>query len=284
MPNPSSTAAFRTFPVRRSFPVATLLALVFAFPQLLDAQPMVMTDILGRSITAEPVALEGDKLTIRRDDGRVFDLSLANLSDEDQARIREWKKTADEAPAPRPSNPPPAAQAKASDDSASTPKPPSRNATDPQKIEVSLSRFKAGTRVLAKFEGYAHQHESWGYGLQISNRNLYPAENVRIEYNMFARPMPEITNPTVVTGAFDLPPIASGRSESVRTRTAEVCKRKGYWVYNNGGELRGIWVKVFLDGKLVQEQVSPESLRNEESWSDPAKSPAVRTPAPTYIY
>lgn len=271
-----SVGALRPAPLLRALPALPLLLLASA----LSAQPMVMTDILGRSITAEPVALDGDKLTIRRDDGRVFDLSLANLTDEDQERLREWQKTAAQNPPPA-ATPPPARSTAPAD---TAPKPPSRAATDPAKIEFATSRFKAGTQVLAKYEGYNHSHESWGYGLQITNRNLYPAENVRVEYNLFARPMPETPRPIVVTGDFDLPPIASGRSQSVRTRTAEVCKRKGYWVYNSGGELRGLWVKIYLDGKLIQEHVTPESLRNEESWTNPASPAASRTSAPHYIY
>jgi hypothetical protein len=274
----STFAAFRfTLSSRLPIPAPAVFALVAALAlPALRAQPMTMTDILGRSITAEPVSLEGDRLTIRRDDGRVFDTSLSNLTDADQARIREWQKNAPSPPAAP--TPPPAAQSSnrdatsnSSNDSSNKPAP--RTALDPQKIEVSTSRFKAGTRTLAKWEGYNHSHESWGYGIQIMNRNLYAAENIRVEYNLFARPMPELTNPVVVTGIFDLPSIGSSRSESVRTRTAEVCKRKGSWVYNSGGELRGIWVKVYHDGKVIQEVVTPDSLRNEERWTDPSRAP-----------
>ncbi len=278
-PAPAAVACRRF--TRHLFPRwLLLLALFLGFQSLGSAQGMVLTDLLGRSITAEPLSLDGDKLTIRRDDGRVFELSLANLIDEDQARIRAWhRNAAANPPAAQAQSTPPAREA-----AGSSPRPPSRNVVDPSRIELSVSRFKGATRVLAKFEGYAHQHEDWGYSLQILNRNLYPAEKIRVEYNMFARPMPDVSNPVVVTGAVDLPPIPSGRSESFRTRTAEVCKRRGSWVYNSGGELRGIWVKIYVDGAVVQEYITPESLRTEEKWSDPRTATDTRQNVRTVIY
>lgn len=238
------------------------------------AEPVDLTDLVGRTIRAELISLEGETLTIRREDGREFAIELKSLSDADQTKVLAWNKERLAAAANDAFASAPAAKPAAPD----TPEPPAAPAAKTQpkyvpdmaKVTLALSRFKAGTTTLAKGDGYSHKHEQWGYSFQVNNRNLYPVEKVRIEYNLFARTFYDSSTPSVVSGTLEIPPVASNRSETAKTKTAEVCKLRGYYTANTGGELRGIWVKLYVDDKLINEQVSPESLRTTEEWRSPS--------------
>lgn len=262
-----TTHAFR-LPPR----IARLLAIgVCAFCGIIQsrAEPTDLTDLLGRTIRAELISLEGDALTIRREDGRDFVIELKSLSDDDQAKVVAWnKKRLAEASDAFASAPVTKPAPDAPDESKTKPAP--KYVPDMGKITLAMSRFKGSTTTISKFEGYSHKHEQWGYSLQINNRNLYPVENIRIEYNLLARTFYDSNTPDVVTGSIDLPPVGSNRSEGVKTKTAEVCKQRGIYTYNTGGELRGVWVKIYVDGELIKEQASPESIKDTTQWKRPA--------------
>lgn len=266
------------FGFRSRFLALAALAALTLPPQAAVAESMALTDILGRTIRAEPVALEGDALKIRREDGREFTIELKSLVDDDQAKIRRWSAAQSQAALE-----PPGVEAT----TAKTEKPEKpKYVPDMSKLLLALSRFKGETTTIAKFEGYSHKHEMWGYSFQVTNRNLQPLDKVRIEYNLFARTFADSGTPSVIAGSLDLPAIGSNRSESSRTRTAEVCKHKGFDIANSGGELRGIWVKLYVDNKVVQEQISPESLKTE-SWTKPqeaASRPQGRRIGDAYVY
>lgn len=252
--------------------VVRLLFLIGLASVLLRAEPVDLTDLLGRTIRAELISLEGETLTIRREDGREFAIELKSLSDADQAKVLAWNKArlaaANDAFASAPGPKPVPSETSEKADEKKQPK----YVPDMAKITLAMSRFKASTTTLTKGDGYSHKHEQWGYSFQVSNRNLYPVEKVRIEYNVFARTFYDSATPSVVTGAIDLPAIASSRSETAKTRTAEVCKLRGYYTDNVGGELRGVWVKLYFEDKLIAEQVSPESLRTTDEWRNPSSN------------
>jgi len=68
----------------------TLPLLLAAVAPLVQAEPQTLTDKQGRSLKAEVISVTGDQVKIKRDDGQTFNLSLANLSDDDQKRLKEW--------------------------------------------------------------------------------------------------------------------------------------------------------------------------------------------------
>ena len=259
---------------RRSPALGFVLSLLLGLASLVArAEPVDLTDLVGRTIRAELISLEGETLTIRREDGRDFTIELKSLSDADQAKVLAWNKERLAAAANDAfgsATPPKPTPAETADEGTKKTQP--KYVPDMAKVTLAFSRFKAGTTTLSKGEGYSHKHEQWGYSFQVSNRNLYPVEKVRIEYNLFARTFYDSSTPAVVAGAIDLPAIASNRSETGKTRTAEVCKLRGYYTDNVGGELRGVWVKLYVDDKLINEQVSPESLRTSEEWRSPSSS------------
>lgn len=80
---------------------ARALLLFFALT-LTPAIARTFTDNAGRKVEAELVAVESDKIRIRRADGQVFTLPLATLSAADQAFAAQWKA---KAPGPTPAVP-----------------------------------------------------------------------------------------------------------------------------------------------------------------------------------
>jgi len=212
---------------------------------LLEAAPRTFTDQMGRTITAELISVQNDQATIRRADGQTFTLAVATLHEDDQKYIHEWAATQ---PAKK-----------------NTPE--DKFVLDPKKITVGLSRGKFDSHTLAQYEGYIHKHEDWGYTVQITNTHLRPLEKIRLEYNLFARTFSDISSPTFVADKKVIEKLKTGGSETFRTRTAEVCKRKDMYFGNESGELRGIWIRLYVGDQLVSEQSSPESLIGKEKWT-----------------
>jgi hypothetical protein len=223
-----------------------LLAGIFLFATSLHAEPRAFTDNFGRSITAEILSVEGDQVRIRREDGQLFDLPISKLIEADQKFISNW------------------AAAKAG---AATTK-EEKSGPDPKKIIVGVSRAKFSSRTLSKYDGYTHKHEDWGYSIQVTNHHLQPVENLRVEYNLFARKFSDTGTPSLIAGAKNLKTLRSREDEVFRTSTAEVCKRRDtFYGSSNEGEMRGVWFRLYADGKLLIEQSSPESLMTTEKWT-----------------
>lgn len=223
-----------------------LLAALFLFAASLHAESRTFTDNFGRTITAEILSVDGDQVRIRREDGQVFNLSISKLTEADQKFISNWSA------------------AKAGPDATEDEK----SAPDPKKIIVGVSRARFSSRTLSKYDGYTHKHEDWGYSIQVTNHHLRPIENLRVEYNLFARTYSDISSPTLITGGKNLKKLRSRDDEVFRTTTAEVCKRRDtFYGSNSQGEMRGIWFRVYADGKLLIEQSSPESLMTSEKWT-----------------
>jgi len=224
----------------------TALLLVVA----VQAEPRTFTDQFGRTITAELIAVDGDQIRIRRDDGQVFTLAPSKLTQDDQKYIQAWVAAR------------PAAAAPAED-------PKVKAAPDPKKIMVNLSRGKFASRTLTKFEGYTHKHEDWGYSIQVMNNQIRALPKLRIEYNLFTRTYSDVSSPTLLTGSKEIEVIPSRGDTVMRTGTTEVCKRRDVYFGNSGGEMRGIWLRIYSEGELIIEQASPESLMTGEKWTKP---------------
>lgn len=208
------------------------------------------TDQMGRTISADLISVHSEQVTIRRTDGQLFTLAISTFTKEDQKYVHDWASTQSD-----PSTPKPDADEKP--------------VIDPKKITIGLSRGKFDSHTLAKYDGYTHKHEDWGYTIQIRNTNLHPVKSIRVEYNLFARTFSDISTPSMVSGTKTIDVLKTGGTESFRTRTAEICKRQDIYFGNDNGELRGIWIKLYVDNQLISEQSSPETLLTKEKWSKP---------------
>ncbi len=87
----------RVFSTRRR---RAFLAAVLLVPAAVSAaDPRSFTDIEGRAIVAEPVALEGDVAVIRKQsDGRIYRVPLAQLSEKDREFFANWEAPAQPLP------------------------------------------------------------------------------------------------------------------------------------------------------------------------------------------
>ncbi len=224
------------------------IALFLFAAGLLEAAPRTFTDQAGRTVTAEIVSVQNDQVIIRRDDGQSFTLAISTLSDDDRKYLGDWS---------------------ANQKTAVKQAPDEKFVPDPKKIVVGLSRGKFDSHTLAKFDGYTHKHEDWGYIVQIINNHLRPLEKIRFEYNILSRTFSDTTSPTMISGTKSIAALKTGGSETFRTQSAEVCKRRDIYFGNESGELRGIWIRLYVGDQLVSEQSSPESLMAKEKWSKP---------------
>lgn len=206
------------------------------------AEVRTLTDQFGRSITADVLELDGDTLKIRRDDGIVFDLPIGNLSLEDQKAIRQW--------------------------AASQPKKVEAVfEPDPKLLPCSISRVKLKTTTLTQYStDYKYSSELWGYSVQLTNKHLRPIEGLRAEYNIFATNAYYTGTGNTITGTLKYDPIRPNETANEKTKGVEIRKEKSTYWGNSGGNVDGVWIRVYYNDKLVHEVVSPESLRDTKSW------------------
>ncbi len=229
----------------RLFSRISLASMLLLMPSAvsLRAETRTITDQFGRTVTAEVIAVEKDSVKIKTESGQIFSLSLATLSEADQADLRAWAKKQ----APKPDTEAPSAKS----------------------LSLLLSRGKFGSKTLYRSAYYFHIHEQWGFSIQTTNTTLKKIDDVRVDYNIFADTYSDISSPTVQAGSNAIPSLEGKTPNVFRTKTAEVCKRKSSDSNTSGGELRGIWVRVYVGGKLLLEQSLPETLRTTEKWTAP---------------
>lgn len=225
---------------------SVMLALVMAGTG--PAQVRTLTDQLGRTIRAEVLSVEGDVVKIKREDGQLFDMPLANLSDDDQIALKAWARK----------NPRPAA--------AEEPSPPAAPAVTPASVRLNASRAKFSVDVTFKYDAYQDSYEDWGYNIEVTNTTLHPVEGLRVEYMIFGRLFASSTQ-TSQSGRQALDAIEARKSTSFRTKSFRMNKWKAGGYGNSGGQLNGVWIRLYAGDTLLHDYASPESLRTREKWS-----------------
>ncbi|MFH1498357.1 MAG: hypothetical protein ABII82_11075 [Verrucomicrobiota bacterium] len=217
-------------------------ALLSIFSGLLRAEVRTLTDQFGRSITADVLELDGDTLKIRRDDGIVFDLPIGNLSIEDQKSLRQWA-----ARQPKKVEP--------------------KFEPNPKLLPLSYSRVKLKTETLSQYGSYyKYVSEHWGYSIQITNKELRTIDGLRAEYNLFANNPYYVAKESPIVGVLKFDPLRTNETGNLKTRGVEIRKEKSTYWGNSGGDVNGIWIRVYYNDTLVHEVTSPENLRETESW------------------
>ncbi len=240
---------------RHSLLLAILLALTGAPSR---AELLTLTDKQGRSILADVLSIQNGQVKIKRDDGRVFELPLDTLKDDDQKKLNEW--AAQEAVKPLP----------------------------PGALQVELSRgvFKTDKRVVdvtlvggdVVKNGQTITEEKWGYGVTIINKTARSVDNLRTEYRLFAtvdnihvKEKQGLKKKSYRSAIENVPEL--GRI-TFRTETVSAIKTK----YNGNihsaktGDtssretLHGIWIRIYRGDDLVYETAMPDSLRTSETW------------------
>jgi hypothetical protein len=217
----------------------------------LHAETRTLTDKQGRSLKADVISVEGDKVTIRREDGQTFTLSLDTLSEDNQTSLKEWA----------------AKQAKLI---------PAGN------VEVQLSRGHFGTKMKDDGGGIIMSEEQWGYTATLFNRARKPLNGMRVEYILFVKPDTEPGKDTISAplkqkpGSKTIDALAPLDSISFRTDSIPIYKQQlkpGYIWGKTGNNspvkdsLYGIWLRVYVGDQMVDEVVNPESLSKSEKWT-----------------
>lgn len=240
---------FRTVRHLRALPL-----LFVTSTALVHAEPQTLTDKQGRSLKAEVISVSGDQVKIKRDDGQTFNLSLANLSDDDQKRMKEW--AAKNLPA----------------DAISIELSRGKFDTIKKDIDVTLT---TGETVK---NGRTLTEEKWGYSVTVSNRTAQPLEQLRAEYILFATvddiQVKEKQGLKKKRFRSQIETIPELGKTTFRTETISAIKSKynGNIVAAKSGDsssretLHGVWLRVYRGDTLVCETSFPESLRTTEKW------------------
>jgi len=227
--------------------ITTVLIAAFLGLVPLQAEVQTITDKQGRSIKADVLSVENEKVKIKRDDGQIFELPLASLDSGTQESLKAWAaKAASEIPAGA--------------------------------VTVELSR---GVFSSSKSEDISTvtTEEKWGYSVTVANRGSKPLENLRFDYVLFVKPDLEPGKDARAaalkraTGSNTLPLVAIGSKAVFRTDSIKIYKQKlkPGWIWGKTGNsemvrdtLHGIWVKAYAGNKLVAEICTPEGLMKTE--------------------
>jgi len=224
------------------------LAVVLALTASVShAEPFMLTDKQGRSIKADVLSVENEKVKLKRDDGQSFELPLSSLNEETQRSLKAWAAKA----------------AAAIPDGAIT-------------VELSRGAFdtsKSETAAIITIQ------EDWGYSVTVSNRGSKPISNLKFEYVLFVKPDLEpgkdrnAAKFKRATGTNTITGLAGGTKTVFRTNTIKIYKQKlkpgWFWDKTNDTQmirdtLYGIWIKAYVGDQLVAETCSPDSLAKTE--------------------
>jgi hypothetical protein len=228
--------------IRRSI----LIGIITAAGLAAQAQVRTLTDQLGRTIKADVIAVSADTVTVKREDGREFELPLAHLSDDDQAWLRDWAKK----------NP---TSAKLAGDTFKT-------APSPKSVTLSMNRGKFNVDVTYNSTYSKESYEEWGYNIQLANTTLYPLENLRVDYMIFGRSYAG-SSQTRESGRTTVELLGPKKSTTFRTKSFRFNKwRTSDGSYSSQGGLTGVWARLYSGDTLLHEYASPESLKTTEKW------------------
>lgn len=231
----------------RFLPIPALLLLL---PAVCAAETLTLTDKQDRSITVNVLSVDGDTAKIKRDDGRQFDLPLASLSETSRDALRDWAKREAEKPLPPNSIEVIAGRTKFDSDKTET-----RVPYNTINIDGTVDR---GTRIRVKI------NEQWGYSLTVTNRTLAPIDGLRAEYKLFTEGVIE----EAVVQKLSIPTLKAREQTVLKTSSVTFSKShyRGESVKPVGGQLQGVWVRIYKGDTLVHESSTPEGIRLKQKW------------------
>lgn len=216
----------------------------------IQAETHTLTDQQGRTLQADIVSVDGNQVTIRRDDGQTFTLSLSSLSEADQKWLKDWAAKQD--------------------------------ARIPQGgIELQISRGKFDSKKKDDGGGIVVSEEQWGYSVILLNHTNKPLTGLRVEYILFVKPDSEPGKDSTASalkqraGANKIEFLAPHTNATFRTDTISIYKQQlksGYYWTKTGNNaairdtLYGVWLRAYVGDQLVDEVCAPETLSKTEKW------------------
>jgi|GEM_PF-1451430 len=236
-------------------PFLTILLLVFA--GLVGA--IELTDTQGRTIQAEILKYHGDRIDIRMGNGRRYTVNLKTLTDESRKAAEEWHKQQLEKMRP------------------------------PFQVLCKRRKFGKSENVMPGSRYTTHMVE---YDLTLKNTMMREFDGVEVEYILFVDtgiPPPKDNDggrfgrgrggpPKRGTRKFKKVIKRIDRLEQVSFDTDNVLLAENTPRAQPGSryvsghrwedEMEGIWIRIYVNGVLVQEHAEPESLMKKKSWEN----------------
>lgn len=219
---------------------------VIAASTMLDAQTRAYTNDNGTVIQAELVSHRGDKVKLKRTDGKEFEVSPSIFSDEDEAFIRKWMART---PATQNFN--------------------LRVATAKKKIEGTATNL-----------GYKRvKSDLWSYVISISNNSQDAVSKLTVKYRIFYSNVADGGFATssnegplrMIEGKAKMDGVLAFNSTLEVTTTPVKIDLVNY---THGGSrykdsLRGCMVRIEDEaGNVVLDWVSPDVTMKGKTWSN----------------
>jgi len=227
------------------YKITTLITIVaLASSSILHAQMRAFTNDNGTVIQAELVSHQGEKVKLRRADGREFEVIPSIFSDEDEAHIKNWMART---PATRNYN--------------------LRIATAKKKIEGTTQNH-----------GYKRvKNDLWSYLISLTNNSQDSVSKLTVKYRVFYS---NVADGEYSASSSDGPPLrmiegeAKLDAELAFNRTLEVTTTpiqidSVNYSYGNRykDSLRGCLVRVLDEAdNVVMDWVSPETTMKGKDW------------------
>ena len=193
--------------------------------------------------------VSGDDVYIERNDGLTTKVNIGIFSKPDQDYVRKWERD---------------------------------NLLKNGAFEVRFSQ-KATDKTKfdnSRDEGIYEKTHNHQYQVTLTNTTSEDFSNVKVEYLAIKfedalgankRSEGEIRR---LKGEGQITSLPARSEGSIMTNKMQIRETKlaPNYIYNDGGkrtskdEMRGIWVKIYVDNKLVQEFSKPENLKRKEVW------------------
>jgi hypothetical protein len=194
------------------------------------------TDQFGRTFTGEIVEATDAQIKVRRADGQEFEMTLASLSPADTAYVAQWRR---------------------------------EHVT--VRLRLEAGQFHNTGPNQSRNSATLQQTVEVGYDIKVTNDSRDPTAALRLEYNVFAL---RNGTDTRVRGFAAVGPLTLKQTTTIRTEAVNYTKSTSTrGVASQTAEVKGLWARVLLEGKIVAEFLTSEGLRIQ-GWQE--VSPAGR--------
>lgn len=203
------------------------------------------SDDKGRSITAELMNATDTTITIRRDDGRVFDFPRASLSPSDKAYVADWLE---------------------------------KRAYAFGGVEVSARRVRLDSD-RKQTRSSVRKSEKWCFKFIVENKSRATLHRLSAEYRVFhvddKVSLEKAELPLkVVRGMVTIGTLAPGSKRDLQTKPLEldITQLKPGYHYSGTNKrrvedsLEGIWIRILQDGETIAEFANPSRLPEKQPW------------------
>jgi hypothetical protein len=150
-------------------------------------------------------------------------------------------------------------------------------------LEIIATRKGVATDIKVKNDpdgpGTTARKKEQIYQITVTNSSFKEVPEMELKYIIFLEREKlgsKAASIERVTGAAPLKALKVREKQTVETKDFALASESlaPGWIFENGGKVRtresvkGIWVRLYRDGQLVNELVSPSSIAAKEEWRD----------------